>query len=481
MTNSRQRISSSIVVHDHDVLCGRGVNIAQHPGNERFRSLINTRHDESYCTNFSTNEKKELALEVVKHVQSLQPPGRFLKRCGKATSSRGLEGPWEALTEKEYVKKTCQALRDCNRNDRAGYGSSVTIPEDVKRTAEELSKSGLSLKEHAAKRVAIKYPKRKTSTMMMTMKKPPPPSSLTQQDTTESPVEARLIPTATAASVPASVSLKKQRTEEEPVVNYSSQHMPTSTAAAGAAGAGYASVDATPTGQSYAAVVPVTNTPGPLTLPFFHEHQGQHQQQQHHHQRMFQESDLILSHGHYNHAVEQSLARSSMGMMAPSQQHPSPMNQHDNHQHLLMADCANSVAMAAIPAPYSPVVWNHSHGGRSSVERPHQTTEESSSPELDDDDDSKIEPIPMSDWKPAYRQNLFDDPEQHPSSHHNRDERLQDQDDTAVPEDLFQSVAATASASFGTNEEEDFPSLMPPRDRGGGGRGRSDNSNDLHF
>merc|ERR1719491_2493284 len=137
--------------------------------------------------------------------------------------------------------------------------------------------------------------------------------------------------------------------------------------------------------------------------------------------------------------------------MAPSQ-HPS-----HNHQHLLMADCANSVAMAAIPAPYSPVVWNHSHG-RSGVEQQYRTTEEAS-PELDDDD-SKIEPIPMSDWKPAYRQNLFDDPEHPSSSHNNRDERLQDQDDTAVPEDLFQSVAATASASFGTNGEEDFPSIM---------------------
>jgi len=456
MTNNRQRICI-IVVHDHDVLCGRGVNIAQHPGNERFRSLINTRHDESYCTNFSTSEKKELALEVVKHVQSLKPPGRFLKRSGRANSTRGLEGPWEALTQKEYVKKTCQALRDCNRNDRAGYGSTVTIPEDVKRTAEELSKSGLSLKEHAAKRVAIKYPKRKTSTM----KKHPPSSSDSKQDTNSSS-EARLIPTATAAS--ASASRKKQRTEEEPVVNYSSHNMSTSSSSVftdpsrAAAAAGYASIDATPTGQSYAAAVPVTNTPGPLSLPFFHGRQ--HHQQQH--QRMLPESDLVLSHGHYNHSVE-PIPRSSMRM---EPLHSSTMNQHDNHQHLLMADCANSVAMAALPAPYSPVVWNHSHGR--SVERHHRTTEEST--QLDDDD-SKIEPIPMSDWKPAYRQNLFDDPD--PTSH-NRDDVLQD--DTAVPEDLFQSIAATASASFGNNGEEDFPPIMPHDGVGG-----SDNNNDLLF
>ena len=36
-----------IEVTDHDVLCGRGVNISQHPGNERFRALVNTRQDSS--------------------------------------------------------------------------------------------------------------------------------------------------------------------------------------------------------------------------------------------------------------------------------------------------------------------------------------------------------------------------------------------------------------------------------------------------
>jgi hypothetical protein len=147
-----------IVVNDHDVLCGRGVNISQHPGNERFRALVNTRTDESYCTSFTTSEKRALADEIINHIQLLDPPGRFLKRSGRSQSSRGLNGPWEELSPKECIKKACQALRDCNRTDRSGYAAQVHIPEDVKENAEERAITGLSLKEHAAAAVAKTKP-----------------------------------------------------------------------------------------------------------------------------------------------------------------------------------------------------------------------------------------------------------------------------------------------------------------------------------
>jgi len=147
-----------IVVNDHDVLCGRGVNISQHPGNERFRALVNTRTDESYCTSFTTSEKRALAEEIIKHIHSLDPPGRFLKRSGRSQSSRGLNGPWEELSPKECLKKACQALRDCNRTDRSGYAAQVSVPVDVKANAEERASTGLSLKEHAAAVVAKTKP-----------------------------------------------------------------------------------------------------------------------------------------------------------------------------------------------------------------------------------------------------------------------------------------------------------------------------------
>lgn len=139
-----------IVVTDNDVLSGRGVNIAAHPGNERFRTLVTTRADASYCDTYSATEKKAVADEIVRHISSLDPPGRFLKREGRGQVSRGLNGPWEELSRREAIKKTCQALRDCNRQDRATYAHGVAAPEDVKKVAEDFAKSGTALRERAA-------------------------------------------------------------------------------------------------------------------------------------------------------------------------------------------------------------------------------------------------------------------------------------------------------------------------------------------
>lgn len=147
----QQYTKPPIVVTDNDVLSGRGVNIAAHPGNERFRTLVTTRADDSYCESYSASEKKAVAEEIVQHISSLNPPGRFLKREGRGQVSRGLNGPWEELTRREAIKKTCQALRDCNRSDRESYASGVAPPEDVKAVVEQLAVDGVALKERATK------------------------------------------------------------------------------------------------------------------------------------------------------------------------------------------------------------------------------------------------------------------------------------------------------------------------------------------
>jgi hypothetical protein len=139
-----------IRITDHDVLSGRGVNIAQHAGNERFRALICSRHDVNYCHAYTTAEKRAIAEQIVCHIESLDPPGRFLRRAGRVNrTARGLEGPWEQLTRDEAVKKTCQALRDCNRQDRTGYAASVFVPEDVSLSEHERFKSGFTNKQLA--------------------------------------------------------------------------------------------------------------------------------------------------------------------------------------------------------------------------------------------------------------------------------------------------------------------------------------------
>ena len=62
-----------------------------------------------------------------------------------------MNGPWEELSHKDAVKKTCQALRDCNRPDRETYAQGVQAPEDVQAVFEERQSSGISGKEYAEK------------------------------------------------------------------------------------------------------------------------------------------------------------------------------------------------------------------------------------------------------------------------------------------------------------------------------------------
>jgi hypothetical protein len=144
-----QEPQEPVVVHDHDVLAGRGVNIAQHPGNQRFRTLISTYKDKAYCTTYTAQEKRAVAKEIIGHIITLDPPGRFLRREGRGHISRGLSGPWEVLNEKDCIKKTCQALRDCNRLDRSGYAEGVSRPEDVQVVASVVEHSGKSVKQRA--------------------------------------------------------------------------------------------------------------------------------------------------------------------------------------------------------------------------------------------------------------------------------------------------------------------------------------------
>jgi hypothetical protein len=205
-----------INVHNHDVLCGRGVNISQHPGNERFRALVNTRQDPSYCTTFTTSEKQALAEEIVNHIRDLDPPGRFLKRNGRTQSNRGLAGPWEELSHRECIKKTCQALRDCNRQDRVGYAAQVMAPTDVAESAEERAKSGLSLKQHAAAAVARAHPEPFNYSLnppLLDRKPAAPEDQLSMRNSESAKRSARdenVSPTVDMAAQ----WLKKQRTEE---------------------------------------------------------------------------------------------------------------------------------------------------------------------------------------------------------------------------------------------------------------------------
>jgi len=95
---------SDITPHDHDVLSGRGNGSNLHPGNIRFRQLVNVAR-ERYVSG-SKEDKKKYVYCIVHHISSLNPPGRFLKKLD------GKDGPWSIMSEKVVINKTRQALRE---------------------------------------------------------------------------------------------------------------------------------------------------------------------------------------------------------------------------------------------------------------------------------------------------------------------------------------------------------------------------------
>jgi hypothetical protein len=337
-------------VHDHDVLSGRGVNIAQHPGNERFRALVTTRYDESYCSTFSTSEKRALAKEIIDHINNLDPPGRFLKRNGKSNSNRGLMGPWEELSPKEVLKKTCQALRDCNRNDRTGYAAAVAVPQDVIENAQERSRSGLTLKQYAEAAVARSQSSSASSYddhgLGASLKRQAARQAATRQASPD-------IPNTNANGRRSSLSSTQADWLKRPEdVDTFSQHGVASHSPHGAAVGSYmggpvrplqppsaviSNYHATPTGPPHMASVPVTNTP--MQHPMYH-------------------------HLHHHHAY--SGPRTVAGPLRQPPPIPPPLSPgmyYPGHGHPLQHQGSRGeedahARIVSLPAPYSPVVWN---------------------------------------------------------------------------------------------------------------------------
>lgn len=89
--------------HDNDVLFGRGGNINNHPGNETFRKIVETKK-RAYLTAQFKRDKREIADCIQTAIRNLDPPGRFL-----AKDSTGL---WHDVGYEKARDKTSQALRE---------------------------------------------------------------------------------------------------------------------------------------------------------------------------------------------------------------------------------------------------------------------------------------------------------------------------------------------------------------------------------
>lgn len=89
--------------HEHDVLYGRGGGTNHHPGNKRYRKMVEDRKLD--YVNSKRLDKPLVALAIIKEWRGQLPPGRFLKLDEKT-------GLWLDVGDKKAREKTSQALRE---------------------------------------------------------------------------------------------------------------------------------------------------------------------------------------------------------------------------------------------------------------------------------------------------------------------------------------------------------------------------------
>ncbi|KAL3822591.1 hypothetical protein ACHAXA_011510 [Cyclostephanos tholiformis] len=103
--------------HPTDVLCGRGGRINSHPGNVRFRSLVEMNRRRYLDVMTRKAEKARIAASIVACVRAHGGGGgggggRFLKEDAAS-------GTWIEIGDERAIKKTGQALRECAPELRA--------------------------------------------------------------------------------------------------------------------------------------------------------------------------------------------------------------------------------------------------------------------------------------------------------------------------------------------------------------------------
>jgi len=108
----------------YDVLSGRGGGVNGHPGNKRYRALVNSAKDEYLSPRTKKLDKAHIALRIVKEVRESVPPGRFLKKDPRS-------GLWHEIGDAAAVRKTGQALRENSSEYRLSYWSNWFPAKDA--------------------------------------------------------------------------------------------------------------------------------------------------------------------------------------------------------------------------------------------------------------------------------------------------------------------------------------------------------------
>jgi hypothetical protein len=115
------------VPHNHDVLFGRGGGTNNHPGNKRYRQLVEER--KARYVRAARNEKPLIALEIVTWLREKQnPPGRFLQLNEKTKM-------WDDVGYKRAREKASQALRE---KTYATHAEGAVLQHDSKENSDHV-------------------------------------------------------------------------------------------------------------------------------------------------------------------------------------------------------------------------------------------------------------------------------------------------------------------------------------------------------
>lgn len=103
----------------NDVLFGKGHVSQTHPGNRHYRNIIVSKK-RLYVRTKKHREKDAIARQVLREIQMLDPPGRFM--------ARNKDGMWSIQSEAMAISKIKQALRE--NNSRKNFNPSVWCQDD---------------------------------------------------------------------------------------------------------------------------------------------------------------------------------------------------------------------------------------------------------------------------------------------------------------------------------------------------------------
>ena len=93
----------------NDVLAGRGGWVHQHHGNVQFRNLLR-RYNQQY-NDAERGDKIRIIHTVMEKINSMVPPGRYLKEYTPENGDEDIVEGWIEMTHEEAVKKTRKAIK----------------------------------------------------------------------------------------------------------------------------------------------------------------------------------------------------------------------------------------------------------------------------------------------------------------------------------------------------------------------------------